>query len=68
LLDVIEMNNKNNSKAFSLCLAQDGGYFTAGGYNFAYHDEGAKVNYAPYYDEYSQYRVYLKKIEVPLNS
>jgi len=64
LLDVIEMNNKENGKAFSLCLAQSGGYFTAGGYNFAYHHAQEKVQYAPYYDEYSQYRVYLKKIEV----
>lgn len=64
LLDVIEMNNKDNSKAFSLCLAQEGGYFTAGGYNFAYHQKGETVQYVPYYDEYSQYRVYLRKVEI----
>jgi len=62
------MNNKNNSKAFSLCLAQNGGYFTAGGYNHAYHNAQDKIQYAPYYDEYSQYRVYLKKIEVILSN
>ena len=58
------MNNKNRSKAFSICYAPSGGYLTVGGHNTNHHIVGEKVQYVNYHDEYSQYRVVLAKIEV----
>jgi len=47
-----------------MCLAQDGGYFTVGGHNTAHHDPSGIIHYTPYFEEYSQYRVYINKIKV----
>jgi len=62
LLDALPLKNSDFDRSFSLCLAPNGGYFTVGGYNTAYHTE--KIFYTRYYEEYGQYRVYLNKIEV----
>jgi len=64
LLDVIHMNNPGFRRDFSLCLAQTGGYFTVGGHNTAYHEATEKITYTEFFDEYGQYRVYLKHIEM----
>jgi len=58
------MNNKNISKAFSICYAPNGGYLTFGGLNTAHHYPEENIQYVPYHDEYHQYRVRMAKIEV----
>ena len=61
-LDVLEMNNQNNSKAFTLCLAQEGGYFSIGGYNSTTHYPNEPVFYTNFAD--SQYQLTLNNISV----
>jgi hypothetical protein len=64
-LDVLEINNENSSKAFTLCLAQEGGYFSVGGYNFTTHEPNENISYTTYNDiTFSQYQLTLNKIKV----
>lgn len=58
------MHKSEASAAFSLCLAQDGGYFTVGGHNGAYHASNEKIQYTRYSDAFGQYKIVLNKIEV----
>jgi len=36
--ELFRYHNDNDALGFSLCIADNGGYMTLGGYNDAYHD------------------------------
>lgn len=63
LLDALSLSNDSYTRAFSLCLAQDGGYFSVNGYNHVYHTS-ENIQYTEYFPDHHQYRVVINKVQV----
>ena len=46
-MDYFSSSKEEFGNAFSLCLAEEGGYMTLGGMDLAQHDANEKIKYVP---------------------